>query len=234
MSQLQAADPETPGLGDCLRSARRGRGLTLKQVSERTGVAVSTLSKVENHQMTLTYDKLLQISRGLEIDISELFHSPYSDNIPKKFNRRSVSRRGEGQVIRTKSYNYLYQHTDLLGKQMSPIIAEMNARTIEEFGPMMRHEGEEYLLVIEGKIMVHTEVYAPVELNVGDSIFIDSTMAHAYLNVGDGVARAVCVCSASSSALMEALRLIENREAASATKASPERGTPGRPVKARR
>ena len=184
--------------------------------------------------MTLTYDKLLQISRGLDIDISELFHPAMSASPAKQFNRRSVSRRGEGQNVQTKSYHYLYQHTDLLGKQMSPIIAEMNARTIEEFGPMMKHEGEEYLLVLEGKISVHTEFYAPVELEAGDSIFIDSTMAHAYLNVGDGIARAVCVCSASSSALMEALRIIEERDAASTANSSPSRGKQGALAKARR
>ena len=56
----------------CARFAR-SLSLTLAETSARTGVAVSTLSKVENGQMSLTYDKLVQLSEGLEIDISTFF-----------------------------------------------------------------------------------------------------------------------------------------------------------------
>jgi transcriptional regulator with XRE-family HTH domain len=209
MSPLRAREPETPSLGECLRLARRSRGLTLKQVSERTGLAISTLSKVENHQMTLTYDKLLQVSRGLEIDVGDLFNPLASLGTANGSNRRSVCRSHEGQMIVTHSYKYLYQHTDLLGKGMIPIMTELLARSLDEFGPMMKHDGEEYLLVIAGKVSVHTESYAPIELYAGDSIFIDSTMAHAYLNAGEGVARAICVCSASPAVLMDALRVAD-------------------------
>ncbi|TGW05268.1 XRE family transcriptional regulator, partial [Mesorhizobium sp. M2D.F.Ca.ET.145.01.1.1] len=48
---------EQPNLGDCLRSLRKRHGWTLQEVSTLTGVAVSTLSKVENDQMSLSYDK---------------------------------------------------------------------------------------------------------------------------------------------------------------------------------
>ncbi|MGC2780081.1 MAG: helix-turn-helix transcriptional regulator, partial [Bradyrhizobium sp.] len=60
-------------LGLCLKAARQTRGLTLKQVAEKTGMALSTLSKVENGLMSLTYDKLLQLTSGLQMDIAELF-----------------------------------------------------------------------------------------------------------------------------------------------------------------
>lgn len=66
------ANATTPRLGECLRAARAARGLTLKEASLRSELAASTLSKVENGQMSLTYDKLLQISHGLQISIAEL------------------------------------------------------------------------------------------------------------------------------------------------------------------
>ena len=65
---------EQPNLGDCLRNLRRQHGWTLQDVSHLTGVAVSTLSKVENDQMSLTYDKLLQICGGLGIHVTEQIH----------------------------------------------------------------------------------------------------------------------------------------------------------------
>ncbi len=199
-------------LGDCLKAARKSRGLTLKEVSERTGMALSTLSKVENHQMSLTFDKLLQLSGGLGMEVAELFQSaevPKADQPP--IGRRSITRKGDGQLVRTDAYSYFYQNTDLLGKRMVPIIAEMKARTLEEFGPLMRHAGEEYLLVLEGRIAVHTEFYAPEILETGDGIYIDSTMRHAYLNAGDQPAKVICVCSADTADLFEQLRTLAER-----------------------
>jgi transcriptional regulator with XRE-family HTH domain len=214
---LVSAPPARPLLGDCLKAARRARGLTLKDVSERTGMALSTLSKVENHQMSLTYDKLLQLSAGLGMEVAELFH-PAGTSEPVQAvptGRRSISRHGEGQFIRTNAYSYFYQCTELLGKRMVPIIAELAARTLDEFGPLMRHSGEEYLFVLEGRVAVHTEFYAPELLETGDGIYIDSTMAHAYLNAGEGPARALCVCSADSPDLYEQLQKLAQRNAAS-------------------
>ena len=62
-----------PTLGRILKDLRGHRGWTLKEMSERSGIPVSTLSKVEHDRLTLTYDKLLQLSQKLQIRISELF-----------------------------------------------------------------------------------------------------------------------------------------------------------------
>ena len=49
------------------------KGWTLKEMSQRIRIPVSTLSKVEHDRLSLTYDKLLQISHGLQIPLAELF-----------------------------------------------------------------------------------------------------------------------------------------------------------------
>jgi transcriptional regulator with XRE-family HTH domain len=197
-------------LGVCLRAARQARGLTLKQVAERTGMALSTLSKVENNQMSLTYDKLLQLTFGLKMEIAELFNpaSVRAEPAPIVTARRSISRAGQGQVVDTAFYTYNYQCTDLIGKKMVPIMAEVRARTLEEFGPLLRHAGEEYFLVTHGRINLHTEFYAPEILEAGDGVYLDSTMGHAYLNAGDEPARGICLCTSESANLYEQLRQI--------------------------
>jgi predicted transcriptional regulator len=60
-----------PTLGRILKELRRHRNWTLREMSERSGIPVSTLSKVENDRLTLTYDKLAQLSEHHEIPISE-------------------------------------------------------------------------------------------------------------------------------------------------------------------
>lgn len=190
--------PETSRLGLALRNVRKSRELTLKQVSQRTGLALSTLSKVENGLMSLTYDKLMQLASGLGLEMTDLFVPPGDVTPPppaRVTGRRSLSRPGSGEIVEAEYYTYDFRCTELLGKKMIPMLGEVRARTLAEFGPLLKHAGEEYFHVLSGRILVHTEFYAPELLQAGEGIYLDSTMGHAYLNAGDEPARCLCVCS---------------------------------------
>ncbi|MBE9605159.1 helix-turn-helix transcriptional regulator [Acetobacteraceae bacterium H6797] len=212
-------DPGLPRLGDCLRAVRRARGLTLKQVEEATGLALSTLSKVENHQMSLTYDKMLQLCRGLGMDIAALLGAAAAPPAPLVTARRSISRAGDGQRVSTAHYDYLYQFGDLTGKRMVPIMAEVRARSLAEFGPLIRHSGEEYFLVLEGRVLLHTEFYAPEVLSAGEGVYLDSNMGHAYLTADETPARGICVCTGEGSDLAERLMAASAPQGAGAASA---------------
>ena len=66
----------------------------------------------------------------------------------------------------------------------------------------MRHPGEEYLYVLEGTLEFHTEIYAPVRLEKGDSVYFDSGIAHAYVAVGSKPCRVLSMCTASEAQLI--------------------------------
>jgi transcriptional regulator with XRE-family HTH domain len=195
--------PNQPKLGECLKALRRRHGWTLQDVNQRTGVAVSTLSKVENDQMSLTYDKLLQISEGLGINLAELLSTPADGAM---LARRSISQAGEGLPQVTPNYDYLYLCTELQRKRMVPVVARVKTREIGGFGPLVRHSGEEFIYVLEGAIEVHTDHYAPVRLEKGGSIYIDSTMGHAYVAVDGADATVLAVCSSPDPDLEGTLR----------------------------
>ena len=188
----EAAMEDQPALGECLRHIRRRNGWKLKDVSALTGVSMATLSKVENDQMSLTYDKILQICAGLNVHITELL-SESSKTAEKS--RRSVSAPSNTLRQFTRNYDYYYLATDLVRKRMVPIRGVAKSKTMEDFGPMLRHNGEEVLIVLSGELEVHTELYSPVRLQPGESVYIDSTMGHAYLSVGSENAEFLCVCS---------------------------------------
>jgi transcriptional regulator with XRE-family HTH domain len=193
--------------GAALRTLRTRKGWTLADVSRRTGLPVSTLSKIENGKMSLSYDKLARISSGLEVDIAELF-SPRAaianGGIPN--GRRSITRAGQGQSIKTDSYDHLYPASELLNKRFVPIVAELRARSLVEFGELIRHDGEEYAFVLDGTVEFHSELYAPLILHKGDSIYFDSGMGHAYLAVSPGPCRVLSICSGAESQLIAATR----------------------------
>lgn len=184
-------------LGARLRAIRTEHGWRIADVSRMTGLAGSTISKVENGQMSLTYDKLLQLVHGLDLDFSVLFSAtpPQSDPAPVTA-RRSVGRQGDIAYVDVEYYgSYGYLNTDIANKKMTPILGEVTARSVEEIGGLFKHSGEEFIYVLSGAIEVHTEFYNPVVLKVGESMYIDSSMGHAYVAAGDGPNRFICVCT---------------------------------------
>jgi transcriptional regulator with XRE-family HTH domain len=172
-------------LGERLRSLRRSQRLTLQGLAERSGIAVSTLSKVENNRMSLAYDNLMRLASGLGVEIGALFQEG-STTLPP--GRRAITRRGEGVVHETDRYRYEMLCTDMTPKRMNPMVARLKARTMVEFGDPLRHSGEEFIHVLEGSVEVHLDGYRPVRLEVGDSLYIDSPLGHAYLATGEGPA----------------------------------------------
>jgi len=193
-------------LGTIMRALRDRFGWTLKEMSKHSGIPFSTLSKVENGRLTLSYDKLQQVSQRLKIPMSELFATPGAAREPQVTGRRSIGRMSDAVRITTPNYDYFYLNTELRRKRMLPIITRIRAKSLEEFGELVRHKGEEVVYVITGSIEVHTDFYDPVVINAGELIYIDSTMGHAYL-VADGCEEAVTlgVCSADDEALAENL-----------------------------
>jgi transcriptional regulator with XRE-family HTH domain len=193
--------------GTALRALRVQRGWTLAEVSKRTDLPISTLSKIENDRVSLTYDKLARISTGLGVDISQLFAPQIVGMGGSTVNgRRCVTLSGQGSVIETDNYGHIYPAADFLNKRFVPVIAELYTSTLAEFGEMIRHPGEEYAYVLEGTVEFHSELYAPLTLRKGDSLYFDSGMGHAYLAGEPGPCRVLSICSGPESQLMEAVR----------------------------
>jgi transcriptional regulator with XRE-family HTH domain len=186
-------------LGRRLKALRKQNNWRLADVSQRTGLAVSTLSKVENGRMSLTYDKLLQLAKGLSLDFADFFGSAPSRQPPNLMTtRRSIDRQDDAVYVEVGGYRYWYLNSDLADKLMTPILGQTTARTLEEFGELVRHPGEEWLFVIQGAVEVCTEFYKSVVLKVGECVYIDSNMGHAYLAAADSPCRFVSVCAGDS------------------------------------
>lgn len=195
-----------PTLGSVLRAIRSRKGWTLKEMSAESGIPVSTLSKVEHDRLTLSYDKLQQLSRRLGMRMSELFAEEEAGDDQLVTARRSLGDADHAVRVETPNYDYYYLCTELRRKRMIPVLAKVRATSLDEFGPLVRHAGEEFFFVVKGRIVVHTEFYDPVVLDEGQSMYIDSTMGHAYL-VAEGCAEAdiIGVMASGDEELMQSL-----------------------------
>ncbi|TFL16909.1 helix-turn-helix domain-containing protein [Jannaschia formosa] len=171
----EPAKAEPLELGPRVRDLRKARGWTLEQAAQQAGLARSTLSKIENGQMSPTYDALKKLATGLEIGVPQLFTPPKKDQVT---GRRAITRAGEGQAHPTATYEHELLAGALTTKRMLPYRARIRARSFEEFDGWVRHDGEEFLLVLTGTIRLLTEFYEPVDMKRGDSAYYDASMGH--------------------------------------------------------
>lgn len=195
-----------PTLGTVMKGIRARNGWTLKEMSAKSGIPVSTLSKVEHDRLTLSYDKLQQLSQRLNIRMSDLFAEDEDNGAPRVTGRRSIGTIDQAVRVTTDNYDYHYLCTDLRQKRMIPIITRIRAHSAREFGELVRHQGEEFIFVLEGEVEIHTEFYDPVALKTGQGIYLDSSMGHAYV-VAEGFEEALVlgVCSSADDGLMDSL-----------------------------
>lgn len=179
-------------LGARVRELRKARDWTLEQAATQAGLARSTLSKIENGQMSPTYDALKKLAVGLQISVPQLFTPPERDQIN---GRMAVTKFGDGSAHATATYEHELLADTLTKKNMLPYRARVRARKLEEFDGWVRHDGEEFLYVLTGVIRLYTEFYEPVEMRRGDSAYYDAAMGHNVISVSDEDATILWVTS---------------------------------------
>jgi transcriptional regulator with XRE-family HTH domain len=190
-------------LGSLIRSVRTQNGWTLREMSKKVGIPLSTLAKVETDKLSLTYDKLQQLSSRLGMTMTEflgLGEPPAAEaSRPVVSGRRSLAGAENTVRVTTPNYDYQYLCADLRQKRMVPILVRLHSHDIAEFGELVKHKGEEFVYVLEGTIEIHLEFYTPVTLTTGQGIYLDSTMEHAYLAKDCESALVLAVCSSEDS-----------------------------------
>jgi transcriptional regulator with XRE-family HTH domain len=179
-------------LGVRVAALRGERGLTQGALADAGGVTKGYMSKIENGQMSPTYDALKKLAVGLGISVPQLFTPPARAQVT---GRRAVTKAGEGQPQATATYEHELLATALTAKKMLPYRARIRARDPAEFDGWVRHDGEEFLLVLTGVIRLFTEFYEPVDLRRGDSAYYDATMGHNVISLSDEDATILWVTS---------------------------------------
>ncbi len=119
----------------------------------------------------------------------------FSDPVATPSGRRSITRAAGGTKLSTPHYEYEMLCTELTNRRFIPIHATIRAKDIREFPQLTRHDGEEFVYVLSGSVILHTEHYEPVRLEPGDSCYIASSMGHALVNGSAQDAKVVWISS---------------------------------------
>ncbi len=167
--------------GLAVRKLRLAKGWTLAQLGEKSGVPLSTLSKLELGQVSLSYEKLMRLCRALDVDL-ERFVRHEAEQAPPAVGRRSVIRAGAGEPARFGPHAAELAAADLLSKAFTPAVLDIGVRDLEAHGPLLTLQGDVYLRVLDGAVVLHTEVYAPLKLAAGDAVYFDGRTPHALVS----------------------------------------------------
>jgi transcriptional regulator with XRE-family HTH domain len=169
-------------IGARVNSLRRERKWTLVETSKHTGLSLSALSKIERNELSPTLMSLGKIANGFGIDVVTLLSD---EDGPASLGRRSVNRHSHGLVSSTGTCENTWFAADLKHKRMLPLKTRVTAKVPGEYAEWPVHVGEIFVYVLSGRLVVHSQLYAPVYLDPGDSLYYDSSFGHKWTSEGD-------------------------------------------------
>ena len=173
-------------LGARIHGLRRERGWTLDKAAAETGVSRASLSKIEKGQMSPTFDAMTKLARGFGLDVTGLIPAEARPDVPTAtpLGRRCVTRAGEGRPYPSPNYGNALLAADLSQKAFLPFRTRVTARDLADFEEWHRHESEDFVYLLSGALVFHSEYYEPVVMQPGDSVYFDGRMGHAMVSQG--------------------------------------------------
>jgi transcriptional regulator with XRE-family HTH domain len=179
MESIRPEVPEehiTASVGERVSQVRDKRGLSLEDVSQRTGIDVSMLSQIEEGAVAPPLGTIIKLAKALEMRMGYFISGeedrPYT--IVRHSDRKVVSRYDSKKA---KYYGYEYESLAPHKKErhMEPFLVTLEAAETEE--ERSTHDGQEFIFVLQGQM----EVRLGEELHIldpGDAIYYDSTVPH--------------------------------------------------------
>ena len=177
-------------LGDRIRKARELRGLTLKDLSSRTGIGVENLRKVESNEMIPPLGELIKLGKAVEMKMG-YFISPGVEKpmaVVRSDSRRAISRFGQ---VHSEKYGYSYESLapEKGNRFMEPFLITMVPSDVKE---LSNHDGQEFLFVLEGEMQAQVGDHVEI-LRAGDAVYYDSNNPHLVKCAGNKLAKILAV-----------------------------------------
>jgi quercetin dioxygenase-like cupin family protein len=169
---------KTQSLGDRIRLMRERQRLDIGELADKTGYSQEYLMKIEEGKLSPPVGTLISISRALAVDSKTLLSEE------KKKRRQSY-------IKRTKAYAYRSLTPDAEDKHLWAYLVALEPKKQHEM-VAYKHEGEEFMYVLEGKIQVTVgeQVY---ELKKGQTIHFNSGVTHNLRNLSSKDSKLIVV-----------------------------------------
>ncbi|WP_291566589.1 MULTISPECIES: helix-turn-helix domain-containing protein [unclassified Clostridium] len=170
-------------IGNKIKELRANKKMTLRELSEGTGLSIGFLSQLERGLTSIATDSLMKIAEALDVDLNYFFSSP-------KRKTRMILRSYEKEVFKIDNSMFINYNltTDGHDKELLPRLIEVLPNNTDESLSQYKHEGEEFVYVLEGTLtlFINNEQY---DLYPGDSAHYSSAIMHNYANYTNKMVR---------------------------------------------
>ncbi|MGE3910765.1 MAG: helix-turn-helix domain-containing protein [Chloroflexota bacterium] len=181
-------DAVLSAVGPRLRRLRRLRAVTLADLSEATGISVSTLSRLESGQRRPTLELLLPLAQAHGVQIDELVGAPSTGD--PRIHLRPVVRHGQIHIPLTRRPAGGLHAFKLIIPGNGPGNGEEGART--EPPELKVHEGYEWLYVLHGQLRLILGEQDLV-LEAGEAAEFDTRVPHWMGSTGTASVEILCL-----------------------------------------
>lgn len=175
-------------IGGNIRKLRKSKKITLKELSDGSGVDLATLSRIETSKMTGTVKSHQAIASALGLSLPQLYGDMELEHKPVDFQ----SRENRTDVfIHNDKASYDMLTGKVLSKKMMPVMLKIAAggQTSPEEFPK---QTERFIFMLKGECKAHVGPQA-YTLKKGQTLYFDASLSHYFKNTGNEEARAISV-----------------------------------------
>jgi len=171
-----------------IRALRKEKDMTLRKLSEASGVALATLSRIETGKMIGTIESHQSIATALGKNLSHLYSDTEIEQ--NRVEYQSLKNRTDRFLHNDKASYYMLTNR-VLSKKMMPLMLKIapGGRTTAEQLPK---ETEKFIYLLKGRLAVTTSDQTHT-LTKGETLYFDASSAHYFQNLGQEEAQAICI-----------------------------------------
>ncbi len=165
-------------VGKKIKSLRESKNISIDELSERSGLATTQISSIEESENLPSLAPLIKIARVLGVRLGTFLDD--NDGLGPIITRKDAKNESisfSGGAVNARTHmEYFSLAGDKSGRHIEPFIIDIQADNDSEF-TLSAHEGEEFIYVLDGEIEINygKDVYS---LQQGDSVFYDSIVEH--------------------------------------------------------
>ena len=174
-------------IGKKLESLRKSKKMSLTELSQKSGVQMATLSRIENMKMVGTLESHIQIAKALGVDVTELYKGITREN--------AIIDMGQDKNMdvftHSDAASFEILTKNIMNKKMMPTLIriEGGGKTNKEQNP---GGSEKFLFVLEGQVEVSVDSQK-FALHKNNTLYFDASLPHFYRNTGKSVAKLISV-----------------------------------------
>lgn len=180
-------------IGHKLRTIRKERGLSQRELASRAGLTNGTISLIEQNRTSPSVASLKSLLDAIPISMAEFFSTIEDADTPKVFYKATefteIAPASDGKLSLRMLGGAQHHALQVLHETYPP-----GADT----GPEeLSHEGEEAGIVVAGSIRITVDGQTSM-LTKGDGYLFDSRLPHRFQNTGTSVCEIVSACTPPS------------------------------------